>query len=258
AAVSVRAAGTNATRTAQSTISNLAPGVYDVTIGRSGFPPAHESGLELQVQQTARIDARLQVGAVSETVEVTAHVPLINTETSSRRDVITSQELAEMPLNGRDFNDLAFLVPGVQPAEQGGKGSAYVANGARADASNVVIDGLNDQNPRDAGTHVRTPGRRRTNQFHGSLFECARNDLFDARNFFDAGKSELGRNQFGATVGGPLTLPKLYIVPDSAFRFGNPGRNILDGPGNRRHQSLSGKRVHHPKTWPRAIPLGGI
>jgi hypothetical protein len=252
AAIRVRNVNTNLARTAEShedgeyTVSNLDPGTYDVVIDKAGFRQVRESGLELQVEQIARIDVRLEVGALSESVEIKADTPLINTETSSRGDVITSRELTEMPLNGRDFNDLAFLVAGVQPAEQGGKGSAYVVNGARADASNVVIDGLNDQNPRDAGAQARPPLdslqefklqttgysaeygrlaggvvnmvlRSGTNQLHGSLFEFVRNDLFDARNFFDAAKSELRRNQFGATIGGPLTIPKFYSGHDRTF-----------------------------------------
>jgi len=173
-------------------------------------------------------------------------VPLLNTETATRGDVIAPNEILEMPLNGRDFNDLAFMVPGVQPAEQGGKGSPYVINGARADASNVVIDGLNDENPRDAGAQARPPldslqefkletsgysaeyGRLAggvvnmvlksgANQVHGGVFEFVRNDLFDARNFFDADKSELRRNQFGATISGPLVIPKVYNGHDRTF-----------------------------------------
>jgi hypothetical protein len=252
AAIKVRDVNTNEVRTAESqpdgqyTISNLPPGAYDVTIEKSGFKQLRESNLELQVEQTARLDAQLEVGMASQSVEVKADVPLLNTETSSRGDVISSHEISDMPLNGRDFNDLAFLVAGVQPAEQGGKGSPYVMNGARADASNVVIDGLNDQNPRDAGAQARPPldslqefrlqtsgysaeyGRLAGgvvnmvlksggNQVHGSVFEFLRNDFFDAPNVFDAGKSELRRNQFGATIGGPVTIPKLYSGRDRTF-----------------------------------------
>src|SRR5216684_1525724 len=254
ATVQVRNVNTNESRTAQSqadgeyTVSNLPPGTYEVIVDKAGFRRLHESNLELQVEQTARLDAQLQIGTTTETVEVKADVPLLNTETSSRGDVITSTEITEMPLNGRDFNDLAFLVAGVQPAEQGGKGSPYVANGARADASNVLIDGLNDENPRDAGAQARPPldslqefkfqtsgysaeyGRLAGgvvsmvlksggNQLHGALFEYLRNDLFDARNFFDAGKSELRRNQFGGTLSGPVIIPKLYNGRDKTFYF---------------------------------------
>ena len=252
ATVRVRSIGTNEIRTAETqvdggyTVSSLTPGAYEVTVEKPGFKLVRERNLVLQVEQTARLDVQLDVGAVSQSVEVFASVPLINTETSSRGDVITPNEVAEMPLNGRDFNDLAFLVAGVQTAEQGGKGSPYVVNGARADASNVVIDGFNDQNPRDAGAQARPPldslqefklqttgysaeyGRLAGgvvsmvlksggNAYHGSAFEFVRNDLFDARNFFDAGKAELRRNQFGATASGPVSIPKLYNGHDRTF-----------------------------------------
>src|SRR5258708_21748993 len=120
-----------------------------------------------------------------------------------------------MALNGRDFNDLAFMVSGVQTAEEGGKGSPYVVNGARADASNVTIDGFNNQNPRDAGAQARPPleslqefklqtsgysaeyGRLAGgvgpmalkaggNRLRGAVFKYVRNDTFPARHFFGA------------------------------------------------------------------------
>src|SRR6266849_5977157 len=139
ASIRVRDAGTNEIRTARTsaegeyTVSSLAPGTYEVTVEKPGFKMTSETALELAVGQTARLDVVLQIGAVTESVEVQATVPLLNTETSSRGDVIAPREITEMPLNGRDFNDLAFMVPGVQTAEEGSKGSPYVINGARAD-----------------------------------------------------------------------------------------------------------------------------
>jgi hypothetical protein len=252
ASIHVRNVNTNEVRTAISqadggyTVSNLPPGTYEVTIEKPGFKPLRESHLELLVEQTARVDARLDPGAVSESVEVTARVPLLNTETSSRGDIVSLREIVEMPLNGRDFNDLAFTLPGVQPAEQGAKGAPFSINGARADASNVLIDGLNNENPRDAGAQARPPpdslqefkletsgysaeyGRLAGgvismvlksggNQLRGSLSEFVRNDMFDARNFFDVAKSELRRNQFGGTISGPLLVPKTYDGHDRTF-----------------------------------------
>jgi hypothetical protein len=163
ASIRVRDVNTNEIRTARSTaegeytVSTLSPGTYEVTIEKAGFKTLRETALELAVDQTARLDVVLQIGAVTESVEVQATVPLLNTETSSRGDVIAPREITEMPLNGRDFNDLAFMVPGVQTAEEGSKGSPYVINGARADASNVTVDGFNNQNPRDAGAQARPP-----------------------------------------------------------------------------------------------------
>ena len=252
AAITVRNVETGEIRTARSqadgefTVPNLRPGGYEVNIESAGFRSLRETALKLQVDQTARLDARLQVGAVAETVEVKADVPLLNTENGSRGDVISGPELSQMPLEGRDFTDLAFMVVGVQPAEQGQKGAGLSANGARADSSNVIIDGFNNQNARDAGAQVRPPldalhefkmqtsgysaehGRLAGgvmnmalktggNQWHGSLFEFLRNDLLDARNFFDPGKSKLRRNQFGGTLSGPVLLPRLYSGRDRTF-----------------------------------------
>jgi hypothetical protein len=252
AAIQVRDVATNQMRTAvtqadgQYTVSNLPAGFYQVTIDKSGFKQVRENNLELQVEQVARLDVQLEVGSVSETVEIKASVPLLNTETFARGDVIAPNEITEMPLNGRNFNDLAFTVAGVQPAEQGGKGAPYVINGARADAAGVVIDGINDQNPRDAGSQAQPPldslqefklqtsgysaeyGRLAggvvtmvlksgANQPHGSLFEFVRNDAFDARSFFDQAKSELRRNQFGGMISGPVVIPKLYNGHNRTF-----------------------------------------
>ena len=252
ASIQVRDVSTNQMRRAETqadgqyTVSNLPAAIYEVTIDKAGFKQARETNLELQVEQVARLDVSLVVGSVSETVEIKASVPLLNTETFTRGDVIAPNEITEMPLNGRNFNDLAFTVAGVQPAEQSGKGAPYVINGARADASNVVIDGINDENPRDAGAQAQPPldslqefkletsgysaeyGRLAggvvtmvlksgANQVHGSLFEFVRNDDFDARNFFDQAKSELRRNQFGGLFSGPVVIPKVYDGHNRTF-----------------------------------------
>src|SRR5260370_3399307 len=253
AEIKVLNVNTNQVRTARSgsggeyTVSNLLPGVYEVTIDKAGFKQLREANLELKADQTARLDASLQVGAITQTVEVSAQVPLINTETSSKGDVVSPNEIAEIPLNGRDFNDLAFTVPGVQPGEQGAKGSKYVVNGARADSSNVIIDGFNDENARDAGVQVSPPldalqefkfqtsgysaeyGRLAGgvvnmllksggNRLHGSLFEFVRTDMFDAPNFFDlTTKNKHRRNHFVGTLNGPVVLPKLYDGHDRTF-----------------------------------------
>ena len=250
ASITIRNNATNETRTVKSgvsgqyTISNLAPGTYTVTISMPGFAELREDNLVLTAEQTARLDTALKIGTTSETVNVTADVGLLNTETSSKGDLITPVEIAEIPLNGRDFNDLAFTVAGVQPAEQNAKGAPYVANGSRADSSGVFIDGINDESPRDAGSQISPPldslqefkmetsgytaqyGRLSGsvvtmvtksggNQFHGSLFEFLRNDIFDAApyNFTNIAvpKTKLRKNQFGGTLGGPIKKDKMFF-----------------------------------------------
>ncbi len=254
--VQIKKADTGESRQAQTdskgefTVADLAPGIYDVTIAKEGFRAIRESGLELQIDQTARMDFHLDVGAMTQTVEVTgvvATVPTINTENGVKGEVMTNREIIEMPLNGRDFTDLAVLVPGVSPRASGGQGSGYNINGARADNTNFVIDGFNDQNPRGAAAQARPNidalqefkmqtsnysaenGRLAggvmnmviksgTNKYHGTLFEFLRNDFFDARGFFDGStKSHLRQNQFGGVIGGPITVPKVYSGHDRTF-----------------------------------------
>jgi hypothetical protein len=255
AVVSVRSLGTNQIRTAQTqadgqyTVSALSPGPYEVTITKQGFQAATEPRIVLEADQSARVDVELSIGAVSEKVEVRSSVTVLNTENATLGDVVTPTQIAEIPLFGRDFNDLAFLVPGAQPSEQNGKGAPFIANGQRADSSGILIEGLNDESPRDAGAQARPPldsllefkfetsgysaeyGRlgggqvtmvlkSGTNDVHGSLFEYLANDALDARNFFDNSvKSELRRNQFGGSLGGPLSMPKLYRGQDRTFYF---------------------------------------
>jgi Carboxypeptidase regulatory-like domain/TonB dependent receptor/TonB-dependent Receptor Plug Domain len=256
ASVRVRDLSTNEIRTAKTnaqgeyTVSDLDPSTYEVTISMASFKEVDESSIELQAGQTARFDVVLQVGSVEEKVEVTTEVGVLNTETSDKGDVISPVEISEMPLDGRDFNDLVFNVAGVSPAEEGTKGSAFVANGARSDATNVIVDGLNNTNPRDSGAEATPPldslqefkvqtsnfqaeyGRvagpvinlsikKGGNSLKGSIFEYFRNDLFDAGNYFDAPgtHSELRRNQFGGTLGGPVYIPHLYNGHNKTFFF---------------------------------------
>ena len=228
------------------TVAELPPGIYTVSIEKEGFRRMEERGLTLEVDQTARLDIQLQIGSLAEVLEVTALVPLLNTESAMKGDVIVRREMIDIPLNGRDFADLAYLVPGVGEKAQGGSGSNFAVNGARADNTNFIIDGFNDQNPRAGGVQasppldammefkMQTTGysaeygrlaggtmnmvlRSGTNRVHGALFEFLRNDAFDARGFFDPAKTKLRRNQFGAMLDGPVYIPKLYRGRDRTF-----------------------------------------
>ena len=121
AKVEIRNTETNAIRKIDSddkgefTLPNLAPGTYDVTVSKSGFRTLHEANLELQVEQQARVEFHLELGSMMQTVEVQAVAPLINTENAVKGEVVVSRQMVEIPLNGRDFTDLALLTPGVLP-----------------------------------------------------------------------------------------------------------------------------------------------
>jgi hypothetical protein len=229
------------------TITQLPPGQYELTATKPGFNTYLESRLVLETGQQLRNDIELKIGAVSETVSVTAEVAPLNTQDGAIKGaVVVQQEIQDVPLDGRDFTDIAFLVPGVVPNAQGGAGSNMSVNGARGDNTGYRIDGFDDRNPRGAAAQLRpnidaleefkmeTTGfsaqygkmaggimnmvlKSGTNRLHGTLFEYVRNDMFDARSFFDPVKLPLHRNQYGGTLTGPLLLPKLYNGHNRTF-----------------------------------------
>ncbi|MBN8729633.1 MAG: carboxypeptidase regulatory-like domain-containing protein [Acidobacteria bacterium] len=227
------------------TIPYLNPGRYSLEAKSEGFRLHRRNEFTLAVDQVLRLDLSLEIGATTESVTVTDTPPLLNTENGARGDVTTNEEIKEMPLAGRNFSDLAYLTGGVIPKGEDGDG-AYAINGARADNVGFLIDGMNNTQRRNTGAMVNPPlegvqefkmitsgfsaeyGRYAGgilsvvmksggNRFHGSLYEFIRNDLIDARGFFELEKSVLRRNQFGATLSGPVRIPKLYDGRDKTF-----------------------------------------
>jgi hypothetical protein len=252
AAIKVRNMDTNGLRQLTSdregrfAVPNLAPGRYEVTTEKPGFQTLRQSGVELEINQTVRLELTLKVGSLAESIEVSARAPLVNTENPVKGDVMVSKEIVELPLNGRNFSDLAFLVPGVDQTGEGDTGSPFAMGGARPDNTNYFIDGVSARRP-DYGQTELSPNldaiqefkvstssysaefgqvsggvisvalKSGSNQPHGALFEFLRNDKLDARNFFSASQPELRRNQFGAFLSGPVLLPKVYNGHDRTF-----------------------------------------
>ena len=162
-----------------------------------------------------------------------------------RGDVTTNAEITEMPLNGRNFTDLAYLTGGVLPPGSGADGQ-FAVNGARADNVSSLVDGMNNTQRRNtafvvgpplesiqefkmitsgfsaeygrfAGGVLSVATKSGANRVRGSLYEFLRNSALNARNYFDAGKSKVIQNQFGATLSGPIFLPKVYNGHDRTF-----------------------------------------
>ena len=236
------------------TVPLLQPAAHTISVQKQGFRTTTRSGVVLQVEQVANIDFALEVGNIAEEVVVTAAAPLLDSETSSRGQVIDNRAVEELPLNGRNFLQLARLTPGVveQPrGDRAASGGSFTANGVRATLNNFLLDGV-DNNSRivdiqnssnvvvqpsvdaieefkvqtssysaeygyAAGALVNATIKSGTNSFNGSLFEFVRNDVFDARDFFlppTQEKQKLRRNQFGGVLGGP-------IIREKAFFFGS-------------------------------------
>ena len=125
------------------TIPFLNPGLYVMEASAAGFHTYRHIQFTLQVSQILRLDVKLEVGAVSESVTVNETAPVLNSETNARGEVTTPNEIKEMPLDGRNFTDLALLTGGVIPKSSGADGS-FAVNGARADNGGFLLDGMNN------------------------------------------------------------------------------------------------------------------
>ncbi len=262
AKVTLRNTGTNEDRTGATNERGdyefplLLPGVYQVTTETNGFKSEAVRNIQLAVNQTARIDFKLQIGEVTQRVEAQASVQLLQTDTADVGGVITNKQVVELPLNGRDYLQLARLLPGAIPSRAGAtagqKGVSRSVNvaGARDTSVSFLLDGIdtNDivfQTPTvtpsvDAiqefkligdtysaefgrgSTQIITALKSGTNDWHSTLFEFNRNSYLGARSFFQPGAiAKLNFNQFGFTLGGPITIPKVYSGKDRTFFFLN-------------------------------------
>ena len=240
----------------------LQPGGYAVTVEMQGFKKSTTKDLTLQVDQVVRIEVKLEVGSVTEVVEITGQAALLNTEQSSTGSVVDRQKIIDFPLNGRNFVQLALLLPGVNTGD-GGSGSiggGISISGMRPEQNSFLLDGTvnSDQYQnqlvirpsvdaieefkiqtssysaefgKGAGGQINVVTRGGTNQFHGTLFEFNRNNAVQARNLFDRNsnfRTKDGRfkappynqNQYGFTLGGPVTVPG-YRGKDRTFFFVN-------------------------------------
>jgi hypothetical protein len=267
AAVRARSLGTGITTSTETnaegyyTLPSLAPGRYDVNITRTGFKQLRQSGLELIVQQVARLDVTLEVGGVAESVEVQATAALLDSESSTVGQVIGNRQVTELPLLGRNSYALAMLVPGVRPSA--GVNNlvidqistvSYSINGQRATANEFLLDGAPNStssqnqpvinaNPdmvqefkvetnsfsaeygRAAGGVFNVVTRSGSNNLRFTAYEFFRNDKLNANDFFanrsGTEKAPFRFNQFGGTIGGPVWIPKVYNGRNRTFFFVN-------------------------------------
>ena len=241
-------------------IINLLPvGDYSIRVERSGFKIGERSPVVLLINGKARVDFVLQVGNVNEKVVVSSSQPVLDTDTSESGQVIESTRVTQLPLNGRQFIQLTLLTPGVVPEVKGTlssplglSGFSVNANGARYEDNVFLLDGvvIRDEiynrltvSPSvDAieefkvhtsnysaefgghgGAQVNISTRSGTNAYHGVVYEFLRNEVLDARNFFDLTKPHFRQNQFGAGLGAP-------IKRNSTFFFANyEGSRIFKG-----------------------------
>jgi hypothetical protein len=220
-------------------------GNYKVTAEHEGFSTVASNEYKLLINQALRVDIKMEVGAANQTVEVGAQAAAVETVNATLGQSVTGRTLTNMPLNGRDTLDLALLQPGVTESndDNGGAGNFSIAGG-RTDSVTFLLDGgqnndlldnsnLIDPNPdaiaefrlltsnytaeygRNGGGIISVVTKSGTNQIHGSVFEFFRNRVLDANDFFNIQQGiprlDLKRNQFGATLGGPIVKDKIFF-----------------------------------------------
>ncbi len=227
----------------------LGVGTYRVEAKMSGFRRVFRGGIVLQIQQTAVIDFTLELGAVSEEVEVKAEAPVLESTTTTLGKVVDNRQIGDLPLNTRNVYSLIFLTPGVTGSIGNNYNSlSYSVNGARPTMMDTVIDGVTASFPtvngftgisifpsvdaiqefkvmgatypaefgRSLGSVLNVVFKSGTNQFHGSAYEFLRNSVFDANNFFEnrAGRplGSFKRSQFGGHATGPIIRDKTFFM----------------------------------------------
>jgi hypothetical protein len=237
----------------------LNPGTYEVSINKPGFR-SQMVRVTLEVAQTAKLDFRLEVGQVTEAVTVEAVAPVLQTQEASSGGIVTSADVARIPVNGRNYTNLIRLLPGASDqgsSQQQGTGqsgtSLISVNGQRRQDNNLTVDGIDNnfmmmnspglsppmdslqefrvatnnsaEYGRSAGANVNMVVRSGSRDLHGSAYEYFRNSTLDANDFF---ANRLGRdkvpfrqNQYGVAVGGPVIVPWLYNGREKTFFFVN-------------------------------------
>jgi hypothetical protein len=228
---------------------NLNPGQFTLEVEKSGFKHVKREAIVVQVQQAVRIDVAMELGAVSQTVEVTAETPLLQTTSASLGQVIDQRPTNEIPLNGRNVFNLITLAPAA--IAQGGSGGSqvgqnpfswgnYQVGGSFGNESVEYIDGqpvnigyinlpvlipdqdaisefkvqYNNLGPewgKFAGGVVNLSTKGGTNEYHGELYEYFRNKVLNSRPYFDSTNPPYVQNQYGATVGGPVIKDKTFF-----------------------------------------------
>ena len=224
----------------------LAPGTYTLTLQSTGFKQYQDTDVRIQVAQVTRVDISMEIGNTKEILDVSGLSNGLNTENASQGTVVGGEKIAALPLNGRQFIQLALLVPGVNPGgrsvqqngiRQGQIGGISIAGG-RTNNTMFLLDGamntdmdyssLNYSPSVDgiaefqvqtamvgaeyARSTVNVVTKSGSNEIHGSAFEFLRNRNFDARPF-NLAQSQLPkfqRNQFGGTFGAPIIKDKLF------------------------------------------------
>jgi hypothetical protein len=229
------------------TVVDLKPGTYNVATASPGFQAITKTGIDLRLQDRLAINFDLQVGQALTSIQVQDTAPALETETSSLGQVVESHAIESLPLNGRNYIQLATLGAGTTPSQRSNERNSFVANGQREIQNSYVLDGIDNKNKivgfdssdaesvepivdaiqefkvqtatfsaefgQSAGGVVNASIRSGTDHIHGTVFEYLRNSWMDASPFFQpalTAKPQFIQNQYGATVGGPIIKNRTF------------------------------------------------
>jgi hypothetical protein len=245
-------------------VTSLEPGRYTVTVELQGFATLRQTGLTLSVNQSVRLDLSMKVGGLQEDVVVVADIPLVSTTKSEIGMTVTPKQIEELPLNGRNFMELALLAPGVKvPLERAQTDISFGGSSGRS--TYVQVDGADNNDDsvgggetgfsmesirefqvvtnrfsaefgRSSAGVVNIVTRSGTNGVRGSTFGFFRDDALKAENWFTGEKEPFSRKQYGAVVGGPILRDRThYFVTleqqaDDETAVANTGVSYLDVP----------------------------
>ncbi|WP_321474244.1 carboxypeptidase regulatory-like domain-containing protein [uncultured Paludibaculum sp.] len=230
------------------TIPAVAVGGYEMRVEADGFRSVVRSGITVRVGDQLRLDVRLELGALQETVSVTGEAPLVDTGSSTVGKVIENERITSLPMNGRNAISLVILTPNVRSHAMSPQGfadrsvgiSSFSVNGGPPGNNNITIDGASNINARlgdasvnpsvdaveefkvqsgsmsaeygfTAGGVVNMVTKSGSNQFHGTLYHFLRNDKLDARNAFSAVRPPFRYNQYGGSLGGPIRHDRTFF-----------------------------------------------
>ena len=258
--VTLTNSGTNAIRLTETNATGVyvfpavPPGTYSLKVELEGFSTAQQTGINVQVGSAYRFPFTMAIGALTDVVSVVADTPVIQTENASIGTVIENRSIVELPLNGRNYLQLASLIPGATtngPASaqgqqrMGGQRNSFSLNvaGQRIHYNHYSLDGIENTDLNfnsymllpsvdaleefkvesgifgaefgRAVAQINASTKSGTNAFHGTVFEFVRNAKMDSKNFFDPQDKPIppfSRNQYGATIGGPVLSNKLFFM----------------------------------------------
>ena len=258
---------------------SVPPGTYKISVEAQGFQTQDQAGIRLDVNQNVSVNFSMQVGATSQAIEITEAAPVLSTQDAVTGQVVDRRFINDLPLVSRSVTDLAFLTPGITEVDSACAGCTannFVSNGSRNATADMLMDGVSTTNfEQNSGIQVPTytPSvdaveefvveqtnfsaeygfsgativnmvtRSGTNNLHGSAYDFLRNQKLDANNFFSNAAGvpipPLRRNNFGATIGGPIRRDKTFFFFDydgsrqaslSSFQAGVP--SALERTGN--------------------------